>query len=202
MQYGRFLAVDTASSHLTVLAQNGDKVSLKYTPDCALRHSVALMGEVESALEEAGLRAADCDFFCAVTGPGSFTGIRIGVSAAKGFALATGKPAMPLTAFELVAYNVSGGDFYAVADAAHGHVYACRFTGGVAGQPKYMPCADIDSSGLPAYGYQNIALANYTVLDPSKLLAKAVEAKLAGGQPFGELRPLYVRKSQAEEGRK
>ena len=202
MQYGRFLAVDTASSHLTVLAQNGDRVSLKYTPDCALRHSVALMGEVEAALDGAGLRTADCDFFCAVTGPGSFTGIRIGVSAAKGFALATGKPTMPLTAFELIAYNVSGGDFYAVADAAHGHVYACRFTGGAAGEPKYLPCADIDSSGLPAYGYQPIVLANYTQLDPSGLLAGAVRAKLAGGEPFGELRPLYVRKSQAEEGRK
>lgn len=201
MQYGRFLAVDTASSHLTVLAQNGDKFSIKYTPDCALRHSVALMGEVESALGGAGLRVDECDFFCAVTGPGSFTGIRIGVSAAKGFALATGRPTLPLTAFELIAYNVDGGDFYAVVDAAHSHVYACRFTGGAVGEPAYMSCADIDSSGLPAYGFQPIALANYTQLDASQLLARAVAAKLAQGEPFGELQPLYVRKSQAEEGR-
>lgn len=201
MQYGRFLAMDTASSHLTVLAQNGDKISLKYTPDCALKHSVALMGEVDSALGEAGLCVADCDFFCAVTGPGSFTGIRIGVSAAKGFALAAGKPSMPLTAFELIAYNVDGGDFYAVADAAHGHVYACRYTGGVACEPLYMPCKDIYMSGLPVFGCQPLALANYTLLDPSKLLGQAVRAKFVRGEPFGELLPLYVRKSQAEEGR-
>ena len=47
----------------------------------------------------------DCDFFAAVVGAGSFTGIRIGISAVKGFCAATGKPALPITSFDVAAYN-------------------------------------------------------------------------------------------------
>ena len=66
----KFLAVDTAAAHLTVLAC-GKKTALRFVENCALRQSVMLMGEVESAMEEAELAPAECDFFCAVTGPGS-----------------------------------------------------------------------------------------------------------------------------------
>ena len=144
----KFLAVDTAAAHLTVLAC-GKKTSIRFVENCALRQSVMLMGEVESAMEEAELAPAECDFFCAVTGPGSFTGIRIGISAAKGFALAEGKPLLPLTSFELIAYNVDCEDFFAVVDAAHGHSYACRFTGGAPGAPAYVSDEELVASGLP-----------------------------------------------------
>ncbi len=197
----KFLAVDTASAHLTVLAC-GKKRALRFVKNCALRQSVMLMGEAESALEEAELSPADCDFFCAVTGPGSFTGIRIGISAAKGFALAAGKPLMPLTSFELIAYNIDCGDFFAVVDAAHGHSYACRFTGGAAGEPVYISDEELAAYGLPLYGFEERTLPRYTALDAGKCLYPAVTAKLAGGAPFGEMHALYVRRSQAEEGRK
>ena len=202
----KFLAMDTASAHLTVLAVNGGVAAESYIKDCALRHSVLLMGEVEKVLEEAALSAADCDFFCAVTGPGSFTGIRIGISAAKGFANEVKKPLMPLTSFELIAYNVNADDFYAVIDAAHGHLYACRFTraGGElrCGQPEYISAEELAGSGLPLFGFQPLELPRYTVLDGGACLRPAVEKKLESGQPFSQMHALYVRKSQAEEGRR
>lgn len=197
----RFLAVDTASTHLTVLAC-GKKSALRYIPDCALKQSVMLMGEVDGAMEEAELSPADCDFFCAVTGPGSFTGIRIGISAAKGFALAAGRPLMPLTSFELIAYNVTSGDFFAVVDAAHGHFYACRCTAGTLGEPQYISREQLISYSLPVFGFEDISLPDYTRLNAGDCLLPAVERKLQGGEPFGEMHALYVRKSQAEEGRK
>ena len=204
--YDKFLAIDTASAHLSVLAVNGERAVLNHLADCALCHSVLLMKEAESALDGAGLRPAECDFFCAVTGPGSFTGIRIGISAAKGFALASGKPLMPLTAFELVAYNVNDGDFFAVTDAAHDHFYACRCTcrGGELkfGEPVYIPGEELAACGLPLYGFQQLALARYTRLDAGECLLPAVRKKLACGAPFGEMHALYIRKSQAEEGRR
>ena len=80
-----FLAVDTSSRYLTVLAKKGDKTVIRHIGDCAMQHSVILMGEIESALEEAGLTPDGCDYFAAVTGPGSFTGIRIGVATIKPF---------------------------------------------------------------------------------------------------------------------
>ena len=82
-----------------------------------MRHSVMLMSEIDKAMNEVGLAPADCDFFAAVTGPGSFTGIRIGVSAAKGFALGADKPLVSITSFELIAYNVTDNIFYTVIDA-------------------------------------------------------------------------------------
>lgn len=198
----KFLALDTASSYLTVLAVNGGKTVLRHTGDCALRHSVMLMGEVEKALDEAALTPADCDFFCAVTGPGSFTGIRIGISAAKGFALAAGKPLMPLTAFELIAYNVEASDFCVVIDAAHGHYYACRFVNGVMQTPEYLSGETLSALNIPLYGYQSLELSGYTALNAGECLLPAVTKKLECGAPFGEVHALYVRKSQAEEGRK
>lgn len=198
----RFLAVDTASAHLTALAVNCDKVAERFIENCALKQSVMLMDEVNSAMDEAALRPTDCDFFCAVTGPGSFTGIRIGISAAKGFALACGKPLMPLTSFELVAYNVTSGDFFAVVDAAHGHFYACRFTGGVPCEPAYISREQLCSYGLPVYGFEQLDLPGYTALGAGKCLLPAVLKKLESGASFGDIHALYVRKSQAEEGRK
>ena len=160
------------------------------------------MDEVESAMDEAELSPSDCDFFCAVTGPGSFTGIRIGISAAKGFALAAGRPLMPLTSFELVAYNVNAPDFFAVADAAHAHYYACRVTGGAFGEPVYISREELISTGLALYGFQPLDLPRYTQLNAGDCLYPAVCKKLSSGSPFGEMHALYVRKSQAEEGRK
>lgn len=201
-KFNKFLAVDTASAHLTVVAANGKKAAKRYLADCALKHSVLLMDEVESAMDEAELSPSNCDFFCAVTGPGSFTGIRIGVSAAKGFALAAGRPLMPLTSFELVAYNVNAPDFFAVADAAHAHYYVCRVTGGAFGEPVYISREELVSTGLALYGFQPLGLPRYTQLDAGDCLYPAVCKKLSSGSPFGEMHALYVRKSQAEEGRK
>ncbi|MCD8372268.1 MAG: tRNA (adenosine(37)-N6)-threonylcarbamoyltransferase complex dimerization subunit type 1 TsaB [Clostridia bacterium] len=197
-----YLAIDTSSRHLTVIASKGGNTVTRYMPDCALRHSVTLMSEVEAALDGAGLTPAQCDFFCAVTGPGSFTGIRIGISAAKGFALGAGKPLMPLTAFDMVAYNVNNADDFCVAiDAAHGHFYCQRFLNGERGEPGYVSREALIAYGLPVYGYEGLDLPLYTKIGAEKALQTAVEANLKQNSPFGEMNALYVRKSQAEEGR-
>ena len=84
----KFLAIDTANEYMCVLAYKDGKVAKAFLPDCSMRHSTELMGQVEKALTECELTLDECDFFAAVVGAGSFTGIRIGVSAAKGFCLA------------------------------------------------------------------------------------------------------------------
>lgn len=197
-----FLAINTSSKSLTVLAQKGDKQSLKYLPDCAMRHSVILMDEIDLAMSEIGLKAEECDFFAAVTGPGSFTGIRIGVATAKGFALATGKPLLPVTAFELAAYNVADEKFCVVIDAAHLHGYVCGFEKdkNVFLKPCYMPFSQVAEMGVKLYGFENLPLEKYTKLDEEKCLHPAICRGL--GNLSREMNALYVRKSQAEEMRK
>ncbi len=104
-----FVAVDTSSKYLTVLVRKDGRDTLRFTPECAMRHSVILMDELDKVFREAGMEPADADFFAAVTGPGSFTGIRIGISAVKGFSLATGKPMMGISSFDLFADSVLAG---------------------------------------------------------------------------------------------
>ena len=103
-----FLAIDTSNEYLTVVASKEGKAEVLFEPQCGMQHSVRLMPAVEETLQRAGLSPAECDFFAAVTGPGSFTGIRIGISAAKGFCGALKKPSLGITTFQTLAYNAEG----------------------------------------------------------------------------------------------
>ena len=69
---------------------------------------------VEEALAAVRLAPQGCDFFCAVTGPGSFTGIRIGIAAVKGLAAAAGRPMLGRTSLQVLAYNARGKALAAV----------------------------------------------------------------------------------------
>lgn len=196
-----FLAVDASSHYLTVLAVKGEKKVLKYIPDCALQHSVKIMGEIESALDGASLTCAECDYFAAVTGPGSFTGIRIGISTVKGLALASGKPMAGITSFGLIAYNVKDKKFYTVIDAAHGHYYVSGYENGETFfEPAYLSEAEVEKLDAPLYGFENLPFKNYIKLDAGGCLYQAAAAQAENLS--GTLSALYVRKSQAEEGRK
>lgn len=192
-----FLAIDTSSKHLTVYARKGDRQVMRHKGDCAMRHSEVLMDEIDLALDEAGLTPAECDYFVVVTGPGSFTGIRIGIATAKGFSLATGRPLHGVTAFDLIAYNVQDSNFCAVVDAGRGRYYACDYAGGEAGVPRYT---DSDGLGAPRYGFEDLPLESYTKVDIAAGL-KGIADGISGG-PCGKVEALYVRKSQAEENLK
>ena len=89
-----FLAIDTSNGYMSVVACKNGEFYTSYTPDCAMKHSVLLMEKIDEAFDKLQMTAKDCDFFASVIGAGSFTGIRIGISAIKGFCLATGKPSL------------------------------------------------------------------------------------------------------------
>ncbi|MGN0812515.1 MAG: tRNA (adenosine(37)-N6)-threonylcarbamoyltransferase complex dimerization subunit type 1 TsaB [Candidatus Coproplasma sp.] len=194
-----FLAVDTSSKHLTVVAVKGDREKINFIPDCAMRHSVLLMDEIDKTLNDVNLTPAECDFFVAVTGPGSFTGIRIGISCVKGFATALNKKCLGVTAFDLIAYNVNSGVPYAVAiDAAHGCYYVCGYSAdGVCDiQPCYISKEALTRLNRPIYGFEELELTDYKKVEISSCLAPAAKYCAKEG-----VYALYVRKSQAEEER-
>ncbi len=196
-----YLAVDTSSRYLTVLAQKGEKVCLRHISDCATQHSVILMDEIERALEEVELKPCECDFFAAVTGPGSFTGIRIGIAAVKGFALGCNKPLLGVTSFDLIAYNALDENFAVAIDALHGHYYVCAYGKGkkITLAPKYMDGNGVRALGLPVYGFEDLPFENYKKVDVKNCLHPAI---YAGSDKLSqEICALYVRKSQAEEMR-
>ena len=201
MNNKNFLAIDTSSRHLTVLAKKGEKIALNFIKDCALSHSVTLMGEIDKAMSEINLTPAECDFFSAVTGPGSFTGIRIGIATAKGLAMGADKKLLAVTAFDLLAYNIQCLNFCAVVDAAHGHYYAAVYKNGECVlNPCYMSEEEVNNLNLPVFVYEDLNLNSYTKLDVKNLLYPAI---CAVERPLtDDISALYVRKSQAEEGRK
>lgn len=198
-----FLAVDTSSRYLTVIAHRSGKTVKRFIPDCALNHSVILMDEIDRAMGEAGLTPADCSFFGAVTGPGSFTGIRIGLSTVKGFALATGKKLLGVTSFDMLAYNVNEKRAFAVCiDALHNHYYCCGYAPdrSVIVDPCYLSAQEVEALGMPVYGFEDLPLADYTRMNADECLAPAICA--LQDRLDDDIRALYVRKSQAEEARK
>ena len=202
-----FLAVDTSNNHLAVLAVKNGEAHTVFIPDCAMKHSVSVMPAVEEALKEADMRLEECDFFSAVVGAGSFTGIRIGISVVKGFCLAFGKPALPVTSFDALAYNVLDGKVLCLVDALHDCYYACGYENGeVVSPPAYLTEEEV--LALATEGYTLIACTNLplaekvavTMVDPCIGLEKATKA-LGEQEKFGELTALYVRKSSAELNR-
>ncbi len=203
-----FLAIDTSGEYLCVVACVNGKQYFAYEPDCAMKHSVLLMTKIDELLQDAHAEIDDFDCFFACVGAGSFTGIRIGISAAQGFGVATGKPCYGVTSFEVAAYNlVNGGreKVLAIVDAMHGYYYACGFENGkISVEPSYLLEEEILSYQKQGYllcATKNPPISNKTEVvlqDPAKGLFVAVESILKKGEkPLPQA--LYIRKSSAEE---
>ncbi len=98
-----------------------------------MTHSVNLLPMVEEALTRSGMEIEAIDLYAAVTGPGSFTGVRIGVSTVKGMAHGAGKPCMGIDALEALAAGVAPTDavICPIQDARAGQVYGAVFEAGM-----------------------------------------------------------------------
>ena len=201
-----YLAIDTSGKNLTVVVENNGQLYTYYDSECGTNHSVSLMPKIEELLLQADLDLKDADFLAVVVGAGSFTGIRIGVSTIKALCFAYNLPALSITSFDTLAYNVKGGKVLSVIDAGHGGFYVAGYNDSeVILPPSYMLKQELE---LVKDGYQvvssnkieNLESATVSVLDG---LINAVNSKF--NQVVTDLdliSPLYVRKSQAEEGRK
>ena len=95
----RVLAIDTALEACSVAVFDTAHADARAQETLPMQrgHAEALMPMIERMLERAKIDAADLDRIAVTTGPGSFTGLRVGIAAARGIALASGKPAIGLT---------------------------------------------------------------------------------------------------------
>ena len=203
----KYLAIDTSGTYLTVVASDGDKKSVGYKENCALNHSVALMGEIENALAEIDAKPSDIDVFACSVGAGSFTGIRIGVSTVKAFAYALNKKVLGVTSFQSLAYSVEDRvKKLTLISARHGNYYAAGFdeNGEVILPPFFATADKINEikSGYLVIADEDLDGIGAVKADVVKGFIKAVEANLCKATANDEvLVPLYVKKSQAEEER-
>ena len=106
------LAVDTSAAPCCAAVYDTEKqlVAAETVINNKLTHSVTLMPVIRDLLKNADIKPDDIDLFAVSVGPGSFTGLRIGISAVKGMAYAAKKPCAAVTTSEGMAYNFIGED--------------------------------------------------------------------------------------------
>lgn len=124
----KILAVDTSGQSLSVALLVEEQVIYECTQFNGLTHSENVMPLIDAALQAGRISPHEVDQFAVVTGPGSYTGVRIGVAVIKAMAQVTSKPCVSVNALEALAYGVAyPGVVCAMRDARAGQVYCAAF---------------------------------------------------------------------------
>ncbi|MFD2204775.1 tRNA (adenosine(37)-N6)-threonylcarbamoyltransferase complex dimerization subunit type 1 TsaB [Kiloniella antarctica] len=105
-EHPTLLGLDTAGSSCSVAVMKNGEVVATLLEEMRRGQSERLLPLIHDVLDDAGLELMDMDGFAVTTGPGGFTGVRIGLAAAQGFALACGKPLVGVSNFEVMARAV------------------------------------------------------------------------------------------------
>ena len=123
------LALDSTAVSGSVAICRDKELLCEFTLNIGNTHSETLLPMVESALKACGMSVADVDIFACNEGPGSFTGVRIGVATVKGLAFNSGKCCIGVSTIESLAYNLIGFEGIAcpVMNARRGQVYNALF---------------------------------------------------------------------------
>lgn len=125
----KILALESSAVAASVAVCEDEVLIAQSFQRTGLTHSATLMAMTEDLLKNAGLTPAEMDVIAVAAGPGSFTGLRIGVSAAKGLAWALDKPCAACSTLESMAWQVvhMEGEICPVMDARRQQVYNARF---------------------------------------------------------------------------
>ncbi|MEJ1159658.1 tRNA (adenosine(37)-N6)-threonylcarbamoyltransferase complex dimerization subunit type 1 TsaB [Prosthecomicrobium sp. N25] len=215
------LALDTALDACAVALLRDGRILAAVTRDIGRGHAEVLMAVVAEALAAAGgLRIKDCDRFGVTVGPGSFTGIRVGLAAARGFGLAAGRPVVPVTTLEAIAADAAGSTdpqapILVALDARRGEVYAGLFAAAPGSEPvplsapAALPLAEAAALAVRAGAVlagSGAALVAAAAPSPLRILGEAryprvetvarlAAARPAPGRPPG---PVYLRAADAK----
>ena len=214
----RVLAIDTSSNVATVAVMEDELLLGEYILNHKKTHSQKIMTMIEQILSELELTVRDIDIFAAAIGPGSFTGLRIGVATVKALAHATGKPVVSVGTLEALAYNVP------IMDARRDNVFTASYIWDEGfkeiGEPEAISideclesCGEFLDTIFVGDGvkvhreYIKEKLGDKAIFPPANALnsrASSVaalaldKAKRGETQSYLEMKPYYIRKSQAE----
>jgi tRNA threonylcarbamoyl adenosine modification protein YeaZ len=216
----RVLAIDTAlgACSAAVIDTNHAAVIASETLPMTRGHAEAVMPLIARVMDRAGMEFSQLDRIAVTTGPGSYTGLRVGISAARGIALAAGKPAIGLSTLAgFAAPHIAEGDSSAVVaaiDARHEHVYLQVF--GAGGRtviaPRIAPLREAVKAAMTAparivgSGAELIA-AQWPKAAPLPVLVEQLGAPdigwiarlgAAAAETHGPPKPLYLRAPDAQ----
>ncbi|MEA2095889.1 MAG: tRNA (adenosine(37)-N6)-threonylcarbamoyltransferase complex dimerization subunit type 1 TsaB [Candidatus Cloacimonadota bacterium] len=216
------LALSTTSSSGSIAIYKEDHISYINHLDIKITHSERLLPQIDAGLKNSIIGIPDIDLVVIANGPGSFTGVRIGLATAKGICMAQNIPLLPINTLELLANNVvdSSRNILALIDARMAEVYAALYSPKleliipetnakpveffkkikepviIVGDGAKEFKKEILESGINhtfCLEHQNIPLA-------STLISIALKSNIPifDFESIAELEPYYLRKSQAE----
>ena len=128
----KILAIDSCMNTSSVAILEDERLVALYTVNTDNTHSETLLPMIRDALKSADIGAEEIDAYAVSHGPGSFTGVRIGVATVKGLAFGKGKPCVEVSTIEALAENLEGfsGIICPVMNARRGQVYTGIFKDG------------------------------------------------------------------------
>lgn len=123
------LAIETATRAGTVAVAKGGNVLSSQVGDATVSHSANLIELIDQVLKDAGAKLSDIDLFAVAVGPGSFTGLRIGLATVKALANCTGRAVVGISTLAAIAQaSKINGDVISLLPAGRGEVFAQRFS--------------------------------------------------------------------------
>lgn len=226
-----FFGIDTCCMAATAALCDEERLIAETVINTKKTHSEKMLPQIDNMLSSAEIDIADIDCFCVACGPGSFTGVRIGVAMIKAFAQAADKPCVSVSTLNALAHNVSvfSGIICPILDARRNQVYNALFQGGnnlkrlcddralgvdelIEELKGYNQPVIFLGDGVLAYGDEiKSALGDMAVFAPvAQRLNSAASVCQAGMELYKEgktvayedITPQYVRLSQAEREKK
>lgn len=222
----KVIGIETSGSSGSVAVCEGENIAGKRTFAKALNHGKQIVSSLKSIFDEINWKLDCIDLIAVDIGPGSYTGLRIGVTCAKTLAYGLGKPVIDVPALDVLAENVGDdvGRFCPVIDAKRKLVYACLYAGKVGSDTErerltdYMiippkELLDILPNPVMIFGdgvmpYKDIFTKKNIIIDDNisgiadaVIVAKLGLKRYAQGKrcEINSLDPMYLRKSEAEE---
>ena len=218
------LAIETTGSVSSVALICPGKTIAEFSINSGLTHSQTLMPMLDHTLTAANFNKADIDAIAVSSGPGSFTGLRIGAAAAKGLAFALGLKIVPVSTLDALAYNVFTweGIVVPIMDARRSQVYTAVYDcvgSKITRISDYMACdfdevADmtrkkgkrtiflgdgvaVHRGGITSSGF-SIAADTFLLQRAASVGAIALETASHAAIDANQFEPFYIRPSQAE----
>ncbi len=213
----RILALDTATSACSAALWRDGRVRARRFAVMARGQAEALMPMLGEVLAEAGSGMAELDLLAVTVGPGAFTGLRIGLAAARGLALAAGLPCLGVTTLEAVAHGVPPAErrdasLLVALDAKRADVYAQAFGPGLRplGAPRALlpeslgdlvpdgavvvagDAAETAAGALAAAGI-GASMSSAAGLPDAALVAEIAARRWRPGEALEAPSPLYLR---------
>lgn len=228
------LALDTTSRAGSVAVAVDDRVMVARVGDPSRTHGERLPEEIASTLEAAGYRVTDVDLYAVAVGPGSFTGLRVGIATIQGLAMALGRRVVAVPTLEALAYaaawSTAPGDvevILACQDAQRQEVFAALYRLSAAAEgldvmepavvgsaervlagwserlmgKQVLAVGDASASLISALDRLGAASHRADVGPPAATLARLAWQRAGNSVPPHAIRPVYVRRSDAELAR-